>query len=189
MDPRKRCTVCRSGRLAEVDAALLAGEPAASVARRFDLGERAVQRHVTRCLAPRIAEASRHAEVEALSPEQLLAQVTAVQAHALELVRAAETSGDLKERAAAIRELRSTVELLAKLSFAAADRPRAIEEGARPDIDAAILDALASSGNIGFSSCPRCGADLSGTDMEGAARAPLALPAGADIEEAEVVEE
>lgn len=189
MNPRyteSRCSVCRSRHAGVVDVALIAGRTASSLARQYGLGKDSVQRHRKNCLPDRLAAVQAAHEVEALTAEQLLAEVQSVKLRAEALCERAEDESDLvcpgcgrkvpggadvRQQAAALRELRSTVELLVKLSFAAADRPgRMLDEG-RPDIDALILQQVRNE--AGEDSSP----------------GPLALEAGSDddVVEAEVV--
>ena len=52
----RTCTVCRHGARAEVDRALVQGEPHRRIAKRWSLGEAAVQRHKAHIGAPVLAE-------------------------------------------------------------------------------------------------------------------------------------
>lgn len=198
---KPRCSICLSEHRDAVNVGLINGQAASTLAAAHGFSESALRRHARNCLPKSLAEARERTEVEALTPEQLLAQVTEVQRRAVRLAdeaEGAETLGidcghcgtkikvarcpdcgeehgawlpDVKSRAAALRELRQTVELLAKLSYAAMDRPAAVDASSRPDLDAAIVAAL-------------------GADGQGQAQpVPLALGAGDDAEvvEAEIV--
>lgn len=181
-----RCSVCLSPHADAVDTALLRGESAESLSKLTGLGVSSLKRHRAKCLPERVREAMVVTEVEALTPEQLLAQVAEVQTKALRLVHDSELAGDIRERAGALRELRSTVELLAKLSYAAMERPPTAELTAAPDLDAELLAAVRAAGR---KTCPKCGADLAdrtGGDSPRASLPLLELEAG-EVEEAEVL--
>lgn len=120
--------------------ALVAGRSASSLAKQYGIGKDSVQRHRRNCLPDRLAAVQAAQEVEVLSAEALLAEVQRVKARAEELCDLAALGDDIKAQASTLRELRQTVELLAKLSFAAADRPGRNADESRPDIDALILE-------------------------------------------------
>ncbi len=168
------CSVEAHSEAGDIDAALLTGESARSVAARYDVPTRTMQRHAARCLPKRLREALEAAEVAPLTPEQLIGRVAQIERKALQLVAAAENErAAIRDRASALRELRSTVELLSKLSFAAIERP--VVERADEDLDARIRAAIDG----------RLGGDEPGAEPG----PPLALRAGEPIDEAELVEE
>lgn len=184
----EKCSICHDERTGQIDMALIgSGESVPKLAKRWKVGERSLYRHKATCLPRRIRDAAALTEVEALAPEQLIARVIAVEQRAKDLVDASEMSGDLRERAAALRELRSTVELLAKMSYSAAENPRQVESG-RPDLDAELEAAVRTAA---LKTCPSCGANLAervrSTPSNGgeAALPVLELEAG-DVEEAEL---
>lgn len=177
------CSIEEHPQAGDIDAELLSGMSARAVAHAHGLNPRTVQRHAAGCLLNRLRQAHQEAEVAPLTPEELLGKVSEIEARALALLDRSESVSDLtcpgcgdsvpggvsvRDNASALRELRATVELLAKLSFAASERP-VIE---RPD---AQLDA-------------RIGRALDARLGQTAPAAPLELEAGEEIVDAELVE-
>lgn len=148
MPPKGSCIICSRADAAEIDAALLDGKGVRATAIRFGLPERTLARHNTRHMRRRIAEVTEASAIAALSPEQLLARVSHVEQRALQLCKDADSDGSsIRDRATAIRELRSAVELLAKLTaYVVEQSDREPDAEYRPDIDAAIMAALTARG-------------------------------------------
>jgi hypothetical protein len=111
--PRK-CLVCESTHLKEIDESLVGNESNRSIAKRFGLSAAAVQRHKTNHLPKLLVKAKQAGEiVEATS---LMARVERVMARC-ELIADTATKGkDWLPAIAASRELRGCLELLGKLS-------------------------------------------------------------------------
>src|SRR5215218_8561839 len=107
--PRK-CTVCDHSQRHGIDEALIAGAPYRSVARRFGLSESAVYRHKSEHLPAHLLKAREVEEVA--QAEDLLEQVRHLQTHALDILKRAETAGDLRTALAAISQARGNLELL-----------------------------------------------------------------------------
>ena len=108
----RTCTICTHEQRPEIDAALLNGEPYRHIAARFDTSTGALQRH--REHLPSQLVKAREAE-EITQADTLLEQVRSLQTRALSILDRADDSGDLRTALGAIREVRSNLELLAKL--------------------------------------------------------------------------
>jgi transposase-like protein len=119
------CTICSNPQHQAIDQALVSGTPYRAVAKRFDASPPSMYRHqhghlpVT-LLKVRDAHQVAHAD-------SLLAQIQSLQQKGLEILAMAEDKGDLRSALAALRELRGTVELTAKLTKA-----RWLGKAARP---------------------------------------------------------
>ncbi len=107
------CSVCGHEKRAEINEALLAGEPYRSIAKRYEASESAVYRHKLEHLPVTLTKAQEAAEVA--QADNLLEQVRSLQGRALTILDKAEASGELRTALAAIREARGNLELLAKL--------------------------------------------------------------------------
>ena len=109
----RTCTICTHESAPEIDRALLDGEAYRSIAKRYGASASAVLRH--REHLPNQLVKAREAET-VTQADTLLEQVNHLKTRALSILDTAENSGDLRTALSAIREARSTVELLAKLS-------------------------------------------------------------------------
>ncbi len=107
------CSICVHPEREEINAALLAGQPYRSIAKRYEASESAVYRHKLEHLPVHLVKAQDAAEVA--HADNLLEQVKSLQARALTILDKAEASGDLRTALSAIREARGNLELLAKL--------------------------------------------------------------------------
>ncbi len=164
------CQVCTHPELVEIHQALLTGSPRRRVARAYGLDPSAMSRHwrlhipaAIRGAAQRAEDSTGPAKLSSLDGSSLLG-LAAEQYERSKLLldqlqenmdRAGPTGLGIDVRAivAALREVRQSVETLAKLSFAVADRPGQPEHSESPMIDAAIVKALESRG-ISVSSQP-----------------------------------
>ena len=159
----RRCTVCDYQERHGIDRALVSGAPYRSVAKRFGLSESAVYRHKTEHLPAHLLKARKAEEVA--QADDLLEQVSNLQAHALGILEHAEKAGDLRTALAAISQARGNLELLGKLAGELDERPvvnlnispewlelRTVIVGAlepHPAAHTAVLRALESVGNDG----------------------------------------
>jgi hypothetical protein len=157
----RRCTVCDHPERNGIDQALVNVAPYRSVAKRFALSESAVYRHKTEHLPVHLLKAREVEEVA--QADDLLEQVSNLQAHALGILERAEKSGDLRTALAAISQARGNLELLGKLAGELDDRPvvnlnvspewlelRAVIVGAlepHPAAHSAVLRALEGASN------------------------------------------
>lgn len=164
-----KCRICRADAAVSINARILARETTAQISRETNWTYDEVRGHKANCLPRSLADAQVSAEIEAYSPEQLLAQVQDVQSRAIKLANKVENACkeqtmscpeclselhcqacamkvtalavDAKSQAAALRELRATIELLAKISFAAQNVNRP-DDSANATLDAQLLAAL-----------------------------------------------
>ena len=110
----RTCTICTHSDLGLIDAALVAGEAYRSVAKRFEASAPAVYRHQQDHLPVALAKAKEAGEVA--HGDSLLDQLQSLQTKALAILARAEAAGDLRTALGAIREVRSTLELVAKIT-------------------------------------------------------------------------
>jgi hypothetical protein len=110
----RRCTVCDHPAREAVDRELVAGGSNRAVACQFGVNRSAVQRHAARHLPKHLAEA---AEAERVSDAgSLLAQVQGMLVKARHALDRAEQAKDDRLGAVWFRELRSTLELLGRVT-------------------------------------------------------------------------
>ena len=112
--PRTTCSICSHGRRAEIDSALVRGIPFKTVARDFNVGRMAVWRHNDAGHVLKVI-AKAHEASEAARGDDLLEQVRSLQRRAEGLLSRSERKGNVGDATRAIRELRSLIELLARL--------------------------------------------------------------------------
>jgi hypothetical protein len=157
----RTCTVCAAGARAEIDRALVAGEPLRTIADRWSVSKTALIRHKAEHLPVKLAKAQEAEEVA--QADDLLDQVRGLQMRTLDILEAAEESRQHRTALAAIREARSNLELLAKLLGELDERPqvnilispewlelRAVIVGAlepHPDARGAVLRAIEGVSN------------------------------------------
>ena len=157
----RRCAVCDHPESHSIDEAQMVAAPYRSVAKRFELSESAVYRHKTEHLPAHLLKAK---EIEETArADDLLEQVRHLQAHALDILERAETTGDLRTALAAVSQARGNLELLGKLAGELDERPvvnlnvapewlelRAVIVGAlepHPAAHGAVLRALEGADN------------------------------------------
>ena len=116
------CSVCTSPDREAIDAALVAGDGFASIAREHAISEDAVARHRAGHLPARMARTPRAAEVA--HADDLLGQVRALRSKAMSILLAAERQGDLRTALAGIREARACLELLLEVEGEIDRRPQ-----------------------------------------------------------------
>src|SRR5215203_2994195 len=117
----RRCTACDHLERHSIDESLVSGAPYRSVAKQYALSESAVYRHKTEHLPVHLLKAREVEEVA--QADDLLEQVSNLQAHALGILERAEKSGDLRTALAAISQARGNLELLGKLAGELDERP------------------------------------------------------------------
>ena len=110
----RTCTICRRRDEPAINLALLAGEPFRSIAERTGVSKSALVRHRIKCVPRDLAQARLSKKVA--QSDLLLADVCRLQRRANSILSKAEMSGDLRTALAAIRELRGTIELLARVT-------------------------------------------------------------------------
>jgi len=117
----RRCTVCESERLDEINRMLVEGRTSRrGLASIFDLSEAAIRRHAANHLPGALAAAV-DAE-RAANGDDLLDQVRDLQRRAVAILDRAEEEGDHRVALGAIREARSCLELLGRLAGELQDR-------------------------------------------------------------------
>jgi hypothetical protein len=116
----RRCTICSHESVGAIDRALIAGRPIRGIAKTFGASEDAVGRqraHLPKTLL------NAHDVAESVRADELLAEATALQAKAWELLHAAEANDDQRTALMAVREIRGCLELLARVLGEIQDRP------------------------------------------------------------------
>lgn len=117
--------ICHHPERAEIDSALVHGEPLRNIARRSGTTASALCRHRQQHL-PLDLVASKRGE-ELLRADHLVGEIEALIAQGQEILATAEQKGDSRTALLAIREVRRTYELLAKLQGQLPARERARE--------------------------------------------------------------
>jgi hypothetical protein len=136
------CTVCQHPKRAELDRALVAGEPYRHIASRFGTSTAALQRHKAEHLPVRLVKADEAAQ--AAEATDLLREVKALRGKAVAILLRAEREGDLKTALAGVREARGCLELLAEVE-GQLDRRPTVNVTASPEwvtLRTALLGAL-----------------------------------------------
>jgi hypothetical protein len=111
----RTCTVCAHPERHAIDLALVNGQPCRSIASRYvTIGRMALERHKSTHLPVKLVNAEAAADLAEAG--DLLGQVRDLQTSALRILQKAEKAGDLRTALGAIREARSNLELLAKLT-------------------------------------------------------------------------
>jgi hypothetical protein len=116
----RRCTICIHEHVGAIDRALIAGRPIRGIAKTFGASEDAVGRH--RAHLPKTLRKA-HDVAETIRADELLAEATALQSVAWELLHVAEANDDPRTALLAVREIRGCLELLARLLGEIQDRP------------------------------------------------------------------
>ena len=135
------CKACRHPDRAEIDAAILRGEPNRRIASRVGTSEAAIRRHAAH-VPQALALATRAEEVT--RADDLLEGVRSAEAHARRLVAKAERDEDIRAALAGLKVVLDALALLAKV--AAEQRAGSLAIADSPEWDvlfSAILGALA----------------------------------------------
>ncbi len=110
------CTVCSHDQHESIDQDLLSGTPYRAVGKRYGVGTSAVFRHKRDHITQLIAQAVEARGARDLEyGDDLLGQLQSLNGRAMSILDSAETSGDRRGALGAIREVRSIIELNAKL--------------------------------------------------------------------------
>ena len=109
----RRCTVCTSPDRPAVDQALVNHRPFRGIARHFGLKTDALIRHHDAHLADFLVKAK--AAEEVAEADDLLAELRSLRDRTYRLLEQAEKAGDTRAAFTGVREIRSTIELLAEL--------------------------------------------------------------------------
>jgi len=111
--PRK-CVVCESKQLREIDKSLVNNESKRSVANRFDLSPAAVQRHKTNHLPKSLTKAKQAGEI--VESTSLMGRIERIMSRCEMIAETATKGKDWMPAIAASRELRACLELLGRVS-------------------------------------------------------------------------
>ncbi len=111
--PRK-CLVCESQHLKEIDQCLVNNESNRSIANRFDLSPAAVHRHRTNHLPKILTKAKQAGEI--LESTSLMGRIERIMTRCEMIAETATKGKDWMPAIAASRELRGCLELLGKIS-------------------------------------------------------------------------
>lgn len=122
------CTVCTHPEREAIEVLLVEGEPERNIAARFGLSPAAVHRHKVKHLPEKLLEAKQAKYL--LSAKRLFDKVEGLVQEAENLIEHAKTStkADTRAWASGIREARSCLELLTKLSIAQSEKPDAFDK-------------------------------------------------------------
>lgn len=115
------CTICTHPERDEIDTAIVRGQPLRRIATQRGLTEQSMRRHGAAHLPASLARA--HAAQEIAQAGDLLGELRELHNRVLGILERAEESGDLRAATGAIREARSVIELLAKLTGEIDDKP------------------------------------------------------------------
>ena len=110
----RTCATCIHPEHEAIDKALLAGQPYRSVARQYEASPPSVYRHQQDHLPAAMVKALEVAQVA--HGGSLLEQLNGLQIKALGILTRAEQAGDLRTALMAVREVRSTLELVGKVT-------------------------------------------------------------------------
>ena len=117
----RRCTICESDRLDEIDRMLVEGRTSfRRIASLCDVSEASVRRHAAKHLPEALAVAVDAERVA--NGDDLLNQVRDLQRRAVAILGRAEEEGDHRVALGAIREARGCLELLGRLAGELQDR-------------------------------------------------------------------
>ena len=120
------CTICKHSERDSIDRALVDREPLRNIAERFSVSATALHRHKTRDLSRGLVRAAERRET--VRDRNLLGRVRGLVERAHGILAQAEARGDHRTALMAIREARSTLELLGKITGELTpqlpDRPR-----------------------------------------------------------------
>lgn len=110
----RSCTICRHESKEEINKGLLAGQPYRTIAKHYEASESSVFRHQQDHLPVALSKAI---EAKAVAHGgTLLEQLQELQAQASSILVKAEAAGDLRTALAGVKEIRGTLELIAKLT-------------------------------------------------------------------------
>src|SRR5437870_1772439 len=109
----RTCSVCVHADRQAIDAAAVAGTPNRRIATQYGLTEAAVRRHRASHLPARLAKAKDAAEIAEAG--SLLDQLRALRRRALGILERAEQADDPRTALLALREVRGTMEVEARI--------------------------------------------------------------------------
>ena len=109
----EKCSICTHEELNNINARLASGASVRSLAAEYDLGRMALQRHRANHLPKAMVKARELQEADAA--DKLLEKVQGLYDRAMTIMDKAEESGKFSPAVSAIKEARSTLELIGKL--------------------------------------------------------------------------
>lgn len=118
----RTCSTCSHPDRTTIDSSLVAGEAFRNIAERFGLSATGVFRHKADHVPTALARAQE--AVDVVQAGDLLGQVQSLQARTMTILSTAEKAGDLRTALMAIREARTTLELLLEVEGELDRRPQ-----------------------------------------------------------------
>lgn len=140
----RRCKLCQHPQANELNAKLLDGWPKARIASEYGASEATVWRHWAH-LPLDAAHAAERGGMK-VDLDAIAGQLTLLYERTLKFLGEAESSEDYRAIAMALRESRQSLDVLARVAQTQASMPEKLDASERPDIDAAIADALSRRG-------------------------------------------
>jgi hypothetical protein len=110
----RNCSVCLSPERDAIEAHILEKKPYRDLAAQFDLSPSALYRHARVHIQERLIKAKDIAEIG--KADDLLRQIEALKARADQILRKAESGGELRTALAGVRELARLIELLGRMT-------------------------------------------------------------------------
>lgn len=144
------CSVCSSPRRDRIDSELAGGESPAAIARRFRVSEDALRRHKSNHLSPALARVAveRYGQETARTAfESVVDRVESLVGRLENLLTLAEQKGALTGGSNVAREIRQSLELIARLRGELDDRPMVttVNVLATPEFAAAVTAILGAT--------------------------------------------
>ncbi len=118
----RTCTICAHADRAEIDRALVAGEPFRHIAARENVSTTALQRHRNEHIPAHVPKAK---EADAVADaDDLLAQIRDLHRLAMHILARASAAGDLRAALAGVKEARACIETLLEVEGEIDRRPQ-----------------------------------------------------------------
>jgi len=108
------CTICNHPDRQVIEQRIITGTPIRKIADEFEVGRESVSRHKHNHLPAEMVKSKRFAEVAAA--DELLERVEGLFDEASELLRMAKADGKYSAATSAIKEARSSLELIARIT-------------------------------------------------------------------------
>lgn len=108
-----KCSVCQHAEVNNINEKMIAGASVRSLAEEYELGLMSLQRHRTGHLPKALVKAKELQEIDAA--DRLLDRVEDLYNKALNIMGKAEADGKFQPAVSAIKEARSSLELIAKM--------------------------------------------------------------------------
>ena len=108
-----KCSVCKHTEVNNINEKMIAGASVRSLAKEYDLGTMALQRHRANHLPKALVKAKELQEIDAA--DRLLERVQGLYDTALEIMKEARDDGKFQPAVSALKEARSSLELIAKM--------------------------------------------------------------------------